>query len=280
MIWYFPNRSGDFRLIAVDATSCLLEVEKPTAAERTKVLGFLTQARERGWVESFEEPGEACIQFPLAAPMTEAGALLQQETLANAATWTVVRSADGTITLDDDSKLVERSMKVKGVGEVRVKALLEHFGGWGKAVLATARELEQVKGVSPGAAGELYKALRGLPLAAATAPKPRRGCPAPSPARRRASEVLRSFCSRTQWETFLREGFLDAIGNATGKLYRVFHRGRAAELGLPRSMMEVASSHYICAWDNSVPPEEETLMLKLAVEHREAWLRSVAIGHV
>ena len=36
--------------------------------------------------------------------------------------------------------------------------------------------------------------------------------------------------------------------------------------------MEVSTGHAICAWDDTVPAEEEALGLKLAIEHREGWL--------
>ena len=36
--------------------------------------------------------------------------------------------------------------------------------------------------------------------------------------------------------------------------------------------LALASGGEVCAWDNRVPPEEEALGLKMAIEHREKWL--------
>jgi hypothetical protein len=107
--------------------------------------------------------------------------------------------------------------------------------------------------------------------AAATVAQPMRGCPEPEPATRRASTVLRTFCTGGQWHDFQRFGFMRVVGNATGRTYRVYHDDEAAKRGLSHSL-EVEGGDTICCWDASVPAEEQALALKLAVEHREAWL--------
>lgn len=111
--------------------------------------------------------------------------------------------------------------------------------------------------------------------AAATVTPPRKGCPAPTPARRRASEVLATFCTPRQRAQFEAEGRLRACGSSSGRAYWVHHRDEAARRGLSRCVTEVATGAPVCAWDERVPPEEEVLALKLAIEHRERWLLAV-----
>lgn len=108
--------------------------------------------------------------------------------------------------------------------------------------------------------------------AVATVKAPTRGCPEPQPCDRRASQVLRTFCTASQWSDFETHGSMRVIGNATGKAYRVYHRDEAAKRGLDRALVDSETGHTICVWDVDVPAEEEALSLKLAVEHREAWL--------
>lgn len=110
------------------------------------------------------------------------------------------------------------------------------------------------------------------PVAAATVQPPMQGCPAPAPANRRASQVLRTFCTQSQWDEFQRHGRLTARGNATGRKYHVYHRDEASRLRLSHSLVQVSDQQAICTWDDRVPAEEEILGIKLAVEHREAWL--------
>ncbi len=119
---------------------------------------------------------------------------------------------------------------------------------------------------------------KGEPLAAATIPEPKRGCPAPAHARRRASEVLRTFSTRPQWQTWERAGFMRLVGGTTGKSYRLYHRDEAAVRGLGHVLIDVSTGEEVCVWDDGVPAEEEALGVKLAVEHREPWLRGMAVA--
>lgn len=120
-----------------------------------------------------------------------------------------------------------------------------------------------------GAKGEAAPA-KDKPVAAATVKEPSKGCPAPEPCQHRASEVLKAFSTRSQWEQWNRDGFMLAVGNATGKVYQVHHRNVAARRGLGHSL--TCEGREVCVWDATVPAEEEALASKLAVEHREHWL--------
>ena len=73
------------------------------------------------------------------------------------------------------------------------------------------------------------------------------------------------------------------MGNHTGAAYRLYHRDEAARRGVPRLLVRVATGEPVCVWDGAVPPAEEALAIKLAVEHQEAWLlglRREALGRM
>lgn len=67
------------------------------------------------------------------------------------------------------------------------------------------------------------------------------------------------------------------IGSRTGYAYDLFHRNVAARRRLTHVLVERRSGDTICAWDDRVPPEEEALGIKLAIEHREGWLRGLGV---
>lgn len=111
--------------------------------------------------------------------------------------------------------------------------------------------------------------------AAATVRRPTLCCPDPVPGPdRRASEVLRAFCTRRQWESWERDGFLVARGQLSGHRYRVAHR----HSGLARRQSKVAwdldDRHVVHCYDWAVPPAEEALAIKLVLEHAEPWIRN------
>jgi hypothetical protein len=114
--------------------------------------------------------------------------------------------------------------------------------------------------------------------AAVTVRQPERGCPAPEPCNERASEVLRTFCSQTQWRSWQAAQSLVAYGGSSGKPYRIYHRNQAARKGLGHILVD-ADNREVCVWDATVPAEEEVLATKLAVEHREDWLRGPFPAH-
>jgi len=58
----------------------------------------------------------------------------------------------------------------------------------------------------------------------------------------------------------------------SGRSYDLHHRDAAARRGMSTVLRDVALGCDICVWDDRVPPAEEALAIKLAVEHREAWL--------
>lgn len=100
---------------------------------------------------------------------------------------------------------------------------------------------------------------------------PGKGCPAPLETNYRASQVLRTFVTADQWETWVRDGRMRVTGNLSGDRYTVFHRDAAAKRGMGHSVVNSRGVE-VCVWDDTVPAEEEALSIKLALEHNEGYI--------
>jgi len=235
--WFFPVRSGDFRLQATSTPGeTLLSVEDPTDSDRKLLIPFLKTAVEMGQLETVPEIRFVGLtEISLKGTVEELGPILADHVHADSKLWTAVRHTDGKIFVTDGAETELKQLPVKRK----------------KAEIASRKE------------------------AAATVREPWVGCPPPETAVRRASEVLRTFSTRSQWEQWEEHGAMKLIGNATGKAYWLHHRSVAAARGLLHLLIEAKSGRDICVWDDRVPAEEEALAIKFAVEHRENWLRGV-----
>jgi hypothetical protein len=300
--WFHPTWSGDFRLIKTGEFSCELTVVAPTPGEIQTLTGLMTAAKANGWLMDGQdddfiaacqsaEDGESMI--PILAPIEKAGPLVSGSVHGDASLWTAVRHEDGQVVVVSGSRLTpELTLEADPAplqiadpspqGWDRFKSCEKCEAQAGAACLdlrSKNRELiNPHKGRELTEAAVLAAGVTRTAVAAATVREPRRGCPAPTRCNRRASEVLRVFSSQRQSEQFEREGFMRVIGNRTGSAYRVYHRDEAAARGLTHSLIEARSGHAICVWDDRVPPEEEALAIKLAVEHREGWLMRLPRG--
>lgn len=100
---------------------------------------------------------------------------------------------------------------------------------------------------------------------------PARGCPAPLRCNYRASEVLRTFSTRSQWGSWVRSGYMRVRGNLSQHPYTILHRDLAARQGRGHSVIDHRGVE-VCVWDESVPAEEEALAIKLTLEHHEGYV--------
>lgn len=297
--WFFPIWSGDIRLEKSGET-CVMTVEDPTAADRKILTPLLATALEMKWIETLPKVADKGTTTVLIdAPMELVGPLVADSIHADATTWTAVRYTDGSVTVSDgaqvpqgaqggqnqDSIVVVDSLAALAPKEaVQLKAkdlIIEIKGGVHDEQLAELHKAED-KGKNRSTVNDAIDARLAAtgkePVAAVTVKEPRRGCPAPTACQRRASEVLRTFCTASQWRQWTTQGRLTVVGSTTGKSYHVYHRDEACRRQLSHSLVERGTGRAICVWDNSVPPEEEALGLKLAVEHREGWLRRLPRG--
>jgi hypothetical protein len=91
-----------------------------------------------------------------------------------------------------------------------------------------------------------------------------------------ASEVLLSFLSDEEHETWARERAIVVTGGLTGHRYVLAHRQSALAAYNTKMCFDLDDGQILHFHDNSVPPEEEVLAAKLILEHREPWLRNEA----
>lgn len=262
--WFVPCWCGDFRLEAAgkDGKGALLTVEEPTERDRELLAPFLVTAKERGWVRrmpTIKLIGKTVVR--LSVPVEEAGPVLVTKVHPGEAVWTAVRFSKSGIELTD------------GTGE---KLLYDASGNRVSSNDLPAVDDDTVVKEPKARSGRGKKepAERGEPVAAASVRAPRRGCPPPSPAARRASEVLRTFSTASQWDSWQRSASMRVVGGTSGRSYRLYHRDEASKRGLAHTLVDIETGRDICAWDDRVPAEEEALALKLGIEHKERWLLS------
>lgn len=113
--------------------------------------------------------------------------------------------------------------------------------------------------------------------AATTVRRPTLCCPLPQPGPDvRATEVLHTFCSPSQRVEYDSKGLLHCYGGLSGRLYEIAHRHhpRAVERG--KIIWDVEGEHVLHAYDWSVPPAEEVLVMKLTLEYAEHWIRNAS----
>lgn len=249
--WFVPCFSGDFRLEREGEDKCVLTVEDPTKADQRKLGTFLMAARADGWLNASAGIAQTgTTRLVLDVPLRIAGPLLAKKAHGDANTWTAVRYLQGKVEVYDGVDLPAQ----RGQGVVEVVKV-------GANIFAKA-----LASLTPNDTAE----------AVATVKEPSRGCPAPAPARRRGAQVLAIFSTAAQLDSLTRHGRMKVVGNATGDAYWLYHRDEAAKQQLAHCLVNARTGYDVCVWDDSVPPEEEMLAVKLAVEHREAWTVGLA----
>jgi hypothetical protein len=296
--WFFPCWSGDFRLEADTADTCILTVEDPTAADYEILNEVLGIARVKGWINpSLGIQPKGVSVLPLTASMREVAPYIAKEIHPEGDVWTILRHADGKVTLDEGLPAVDKVEQAVDVDAAPVDkpvdtAAVLAGNAWAyyeSCEKCSAPEAVACTDLRSKAGKDLLKAHKGrvqnLPaaivapsvVAAATVKTPRQGCPAPTACERRASEVLRTFSTASQARSWARDGRMRVIGGVSGKSYDLFHRDVAAKRGMSTVLAEVRTGHEVCVWDDRVPPEEEALAIKMAIEHRESWLRGLPV---
>jgi hypothetical protein len=212
-----------------------------------------------------EEKGEECVLTIESPTLKEIPVINAFVKLANEKGWT-----ESSLSLPERSeKGLDVNLKLNVGIQTAAKELVMLSLGKSEAWTAVRSESGKVSLVDGVPAAVVVADTK----AAVTVRTPKRGCPAPEPAARRAAEVLQLFSTQTQWASFLKKGFMPLIGNYTGQRYFLYHRDEAAKRNFGHNLLD-ENGREVCVWDASVPAEEEMLGIKLAVEHREHWMRS------
>lgn len=114
-----------------------------------------------------------------------------------------------------------------------------------------------------------------VPEAAVQVQMPVRGCPMPTASElkeQRAAMVVRKFLRPDQVEDFDRYRAFLVTGGVSGRLYRVTTRWNpeVEDYGV---LHDLSTGTRVCASNLAVPPSEEALSMKLAVEYYEREFR-------
>lgn len=249
MTWYHPSWCGDYRLetlvreqeglyhapqAAEDVTCTVLTVTDPTPAEIVELSRFLDAARRKGWVSKL-------------AGLRETG-----------------------------MSQLEISASIWEAGHLLLHRRGKPRQGVITAVKSVAGTVEAIAGTEADAEAKVQEAI-AAPSAdtAVTTPRPTPCCPRPvSGPEQRASDVLQEFCTSRQWNDWLRYGQLVVVGNLSGHAYRIAHRHSPVARRQGRCAWDLTTDRVMHMHCSQLPPPEEVLAIKLAIEHREHWVRN------
>lgn len=241
-VWYFPSWTGDFRFISVENSGY-----RDRADSNACVLEIVDPTPdERETLNAFMEKArkERWTTF------TKIGDESRQEILL-------------------DASLAEAGKLFLTLGKPAERTITAVRSEGGKIVVHETAELL--------AKPEVEEEIKKPKTKAASMTRPTPSCPRCVPgAVSRASEVLLSFLSPEQHETWARERYIVAIGGITGFRYIIAHRHSPMAEMIGRICYDVDCQRVVHFHDNTVPPEEEVLAAKLILEHREPWLRNEA----
>jgi hypothetical protein len=256
--WFFPSWNGDHRLIPdpKNPEHTILTVIAPTADEARRLDKLGAAMVENEWVKEWKLIVKKRPRFTkdvnitIAAPLEKVGPLFVWAFKPGPAVLTAVRYEDGHVVTCSK-------------GPAALMALSEKIA-------------EETKAAEAAPAGDPKKE-EPKPTAAATVKRPTPCCPDCIPGSvAPASEVLLSFLSAEEHETWAKERAIYVEGGLTGALYRIAHRHSRHAQEQSRICMDLDAGCIVHFHDTTVPPEEEVLAAKLILEHREPWLRNEA----
>ena len=238
--FFVPTWSGDFRLLRTGDGTCRLTVEDPTPSELPVLARLVTAAKANGWTdEDIDIAPTGVTSVDLATGIEVAGPIVSGSVHGDAAVWTAVRHENGKIIVVSQPELVGVETAEDEIDEAldtqdlvdcdadpedeRLSAACTRCGSViGKMCVTLGpnprpRSPHKARQLATGSLAVVAATLNEGAVAAAAVRRPNRGCPAPTAARRRASEVLSVFSSRSQFAQFQAEGVMRIQGNRTGR---------------------------------------------------------------
>ncbi len=269
--WYFPSWNGDLRLEPDPdhPKQTLLSIVEPTAHEQRVLAGMEKVFRERGWWKGddplYKPPTgwlkrrQKMVSVTIDAPLVDIGVIVAKHLKPGRSTLTAIKFTDKTIAVEGVEGELAETMRL-AMGEP----------------VPDAPQGPYREPAAPPPAPPAETAL-AKPEAAASVQRPTPCCPRCIPgAVEPASEVLLSFLTPEQHESWASDRCLIAVGGYTGVRYLLAHRHtpRARKMGrVCYSLDDEAIVHF---HQTEVPPEEEILSALLILQLRENWLRNEA----
>lgn len=265
MRWYFPSWHGDLRLVPhpKDDGRTLLQIEKPTPDEQRIVNAIGEACVRHGWLPSWE---------PFAAT----------KGLFATSTWEIEIGASVATLGPTVKALMKPGPSVLTAIKISDGQMITASGGAAElqAALGDAYRTSTPPETKPGSTKT--KPAKAEPEAAATVRRPTPCCPQCEPGSiGPASEVLLTFLTPEQHETWAKRRLIVVTGGLTGQRYMIAHRHTPEAQRVGRVCFDLDDNCVVHFHDRTVPPEEEVLAAKLILEHREPWLRNQAtmLGH-
>lgn len=240
---YLPSWNGDFRLEDDGKGGSRLVVHDPTPYEQKIIREFLQKARAKEWIGErvSVELGQGKSEVALAASLSKASKILIKLARPKAQTLTAISFSDGNMSV------------IEGADDAAVEKIAD--------TVEKAAATEDPE--KPAKAASVKRPTPCCPVCEVEAVAP-------------ASEVLLAFLDDQEHETWARERAIVVTGGLTGHRYVVAHRQSPIAAYNTKMCFDIDDGQILHFHDNSVPPEEEVLAVKLILEHREPWLRNEA----
>ena len=263
-VHYCPSWNGDWRLAASpdDPKTTRLSVERPTPNELRQLRLLAPVFFAKGWLtsESVSLLKNAADHVILHAPVSEVGPLVVSTLQPGPTILTAVRFEDGKIEVAETNSPEPPAPPTP-------------------AAVAEESPAPPPPPPPPAAPSPEAVALAKRPDAkvAATVKRPTPCCPdCYVDAVRPATEVLLSFLTAAQHETWARERYVIVHGGVTRHRYLIAHRHSPRAAAQRRITLDLDDRVILHFHDWTIPPEEEVLGAMLILRHREPWLRNEA----
>lgn len=246
MIFHVCSHFGDIELLPYEVTSTLVRFSRLTPTEKVALERLI--AKHPGWVSKTPILEFVAGELLLTANILDVAQDLGHQLHPGSRMITAVRFADAKIKVTRDANW---AVKLFGFDSKEVSGV----------------PLVRLDGDPPA------------PKAAVQVTMPEKGCPMPTATElkeAKAAAVVRKFLDGQQAIDFDNHRAFVAIGNHTGHMYRLTSRWNpeCERLGVLRDIDEDSR---ICASNLDVPPSEEILSMKFAIENWERSFRGLPL---
>jgi hypothetical protein len=253
--WFVPSWNGDLRLEPApgDLKRTRLSIVDPTLHEKEVLAALSPLFVQKKWLKEPLHGTDITQDVLLDAPLEVVGPLFIAALKPGPAVLTAVRFSGGEVEVVEH-KPVAPPVLAETTAVATTVAMEEKT----EDKLAEVANKKDVK-------------------AAATVSRPTPSCPDCIPGSiAPAREVLLSFLTSEQHETWKKGRYVVAQGNLTGHRYIIAHRHSKIAQKNTRIAWDADDCATLHFHNSALPPEEEVLSAMLVLQHREHWLRNQA----